>query len=150
MEQVEKHGHGRVLSKTRGPRDLSDYLEIFWQPVIGSVTDGDVRCRDKGYYSRVVEILGNDELRRCLDDMYQEPPVQTDKGVKYSGMYFFRPKTFIHYLPQVFWNVVYKAQPVVPKEGRLQLDEMLQKVMPDLDWEYLRPSVVTQASAGAI
>lgn len=146
IEQAQNLGIGRVLSDTRGPGDPSDNIEIRLCPVIGSVEDGDVRGSNKEY-SILVTIMGDDELRQFLDFIYHQPTVPTNiPGVQISGKYLIRPENFINCCPELFWNVIYKTQPVVPEEGRLSYDEMLQNVMPDLEWEYLRTSVVTRAS----
>jgi hypothetical protein len=129
-----------------GGGNPSDYMDILWSPVVGSVKDGGaVDCRDK-YYLRALQIMKDHELEIAMKDMLA---VSIEHKIN-----LFVPEILLGKIPHVFWNVVYQAQPKAkPNEARLQLHEMLHKLMPGADWEYLRTSesgVVTQASGQAM
>ena len=129
----EKHGRGRVLSGGGGG-DQSKFMEIIWSPVIGSVKDVAAENRSGNSHMQVLQIMEDDELKMAMEDLMEV-------AIENKMMFVFRPDILISRIPHLFWNVVYRAQPKVkPNEARMQFHEMLRKVKPEVDWEFLRTS----------
>ena len=140
QEADEKHGKGRVLSGGGGG-DPSKFMEIIWSPVVGSVKDVVAENRSGNYHSQVLQIMEDDVLKMALEDL-------KEVAIQHKMMIIFRPEILLCRIPHLFWNVVYRAQPKVkPNEARMHFHEMLRKVMPEVDWEFVRTSErVTRAS----
>jgi hypothetical protein len=90
--------------------------------------------------------MDDDELENAMDDLIA---AAKDHHVdQYNWMVIFRPDILLNCVPHMFWNIVYRAQPKVkPNEARMEFHEMLHKVKPEEDWEFLSTSKrVTRAS----
>ena len=144
QEAGEKHGKGRVLSGGDGG-DPSKFIQIIWSPVVGSAKDAVAENRCGNSHSQVLQIMDDDELEKAMDDLIAAAKDHVDQ---YNMMVIFRPDILLNCVPHMFWNIVYRAQPKVkPNEARMEFHEMLHKVKPEEDWEFLSTSKrVTRAS----
>ena len=108
-QEVEKHGKGRVLRDGDGG-DPSKFIQIIWSPVVGSVKDAVPENRSGNYHLQVLQIMDGDELKKAINDLIAVSKYHVDQ---YNMMVAFRPDILLGYIPHMFWNVVYRAQPKV-------------------------------------
>ena len=125
--------------------DPSKFIQIIWSPVVGSAKDAVAENRCGNSHSQVLQIMDDDELEKAMDDLIAAAKDHVDQ---YNMMVIFRPDILLNCVPHIFWNIVYRAQPKVkPNEARMEFHEMLHKVKPEEDWEFLSTSKrVTRAS----
>ena len=85
--------------------------------------------------------MEDDVLKMAMEDL-------KEVAIQHKMTFIFRPEILLCRCPHLFWNVVYRAEPKVkPNEARMQFHEMLHKVKPEVDWEYLHTSKrVTRAN----
>jgi len=145
QEADEKHGKGRVLRDGDGG-DTSKYIQIIWSPVVGSVKDAVAKNRHGNSHTQVLEIMDYKELKMAINDLIA---VSKNHVGHNNMMVVFRPDILLRYIPHMFWNVVYRAQPKVkPNEARMEFHEMLHKVMPRVNWEFLRTNKRVKRASG--
>lgn len=133
QEADKKHGKGRVLSGGDGG-DPSKFMQIIWSPPVGSAKDAVAENRCGNSHSQVLQIMDEDEFEKAMGDL-----IAVAKG--HDMMLIFRPDILLNRIPHMFWNIVYRAQPKVkPNEARMEFHEMLHKVKPDEDWNFLSTS----------
>ena len=135
VEEVRKL-YGQQLNDSTKLDDFSGCIRV-------SVHLGH-NARGKGKRAMDFALLTKEDLVDNIQRLYhQEVPPFTKKG------YLLKPEIIFGHRPAIFWNVVYHAQKEIPLSGRLKYGEMLQKLLPELDWDYLMPKRVTRASTNS-
>ncbi len=127
--------HGQCLKDMREEGDESDEVEVKFKP-----------CRNSGLLKGGVERFGRmtmDELVKAAKDILSCTEEGNDPKI------LFEYQNLGLYCREIFWNVIYNVQPVVPETGRLHYGEMIKSLLPDHDWDFLMPKVVTRASTSA-
>ncbi len=89
-----------------------------------------------------------DILKRVIENAYTSK--KDDEGddddenqnVLDTGKELLRPIAIAQMMPQIFWSLIYHRRPCSESESNIQeyylsVEDMLQQLLPNLDWSYL-------------
>ncbi|EED95543.1 predicted protein [Thalassiosira pseudonana CCMP1335] len=104
----------------------------------------------RGKYEEQVEIIGLDALKAVLQSVYNSRSSSGDdddseeEGENVDGREMLRPADMAQMSPRVFWSLVFQCTRTEEKKAAStqqqhhpSVEEMLQNIMPNLDWSHL-------------